>query len=153
MPLQSAGLLLYRHRAGGLEVFLVHMGGPLWAKKDAAAWSIPKGLISPGEEPLVAAIREFFEETGFAVRGDYEPLGTIRQNSRKDLTVWALEGDVNPAQLKSNSFDIEWPPKSGRVQQYPEADRAGWFDPATALQKIVRGQRLALERFLASRSA
>lgn len=153
MSVQSAGLLLYRHRAGGLEVFLVHRGGPLWAKKDAAAWSLPKGLIGPGEEPLAAAIREFFEETGFAVRGDYKPLGTIRQNSSKDLTIWALEGDVDPAQLKSNSFNMEWPPKSGRVQQYPEADRAGWFDPSAARQKIVKGQRPALERFLASQSA
>lgn len=149
MPIQSAGLLLYRHRPGGLEVFLVHMGGPIWAKKDAAAWSIPKGMIGPQEDPLAAARREFLEETGFVVEGVYEPLGTIRQNSSKDLAVWALRGDRDPSQLKSDRFSMVWPPKSGRLQSFPEADRGAWFDRKTALVKIVKGQRPFVERFFA----
>ena len=153
MPLQSAGLLLYRRRHGGIEVFLVHLGGPMWAKKDLSAWSIPKGIIGAGEEPLEAAVREFFEETGSRVSGSYEPLGTIRQNSNKDLTVWALEGDFDPARLQSNHFKMEWPPKSGRIQQFPEADRGGWFDLATARQKMVKGQRPILERFIQGEQA
>jgi predicted NUDIX family NTP pyrophosphohydrolase len=123
------------------------MGGPIWAKKDEHAWSIPKGVIGPGEDPLVAAKREFFEETGFKVAGEYEPLGTFRQNGKKDLTVWALEGDVDPAQLKSNSFSMIWPPGSGRHRQFPEADRAGWFNQAAAMIKIVKGQQKLLQNF------
>ena len=147
MPTQSAGLLLYRRRPSGLQVLLVHMGGPIWAKKDLGAWSIPKGVIGPGEVPLAAAIREFREETGFDVTGDYEALGTFRQNSRKDISIWALEGDCDPALLVSNTFEMAWPPKSGILQRFPEADRAAWLDQKDALDKIVRGQRSALEAF------
>ena len=146
MPIESAGLLLYRRRHG-LEVFLIHMGGPLWASKDAAAWSIPKGVISRNEEPLAAARREFQEETGFTPEGDFLALGSFRQNSSKNLTVWVMEGDCDPARLTSTLFSMVWPPKSGRLQQFPEADRGGWFDRKTALEKIVKGQRSVLEAF------
>jgi predicted NUDIX family NTP pyrophosphohydrolase len=105
MPIHSAGLLLYRRTAGGLQVFLIHMGGPIWARKDAAAWSIPKGVINPGEDALTAAQREFREETGFAVSGTYEELGTFRQNRRKQLSAWAPEGDCDPTKLASNVLD------------------------------------------------
>jgi predicted NUDIX family NTP pyrophosphohydrolase len=138
--------LLYRKRQE-LEVFLIHMGGPFWASKDAAAWSIPKGVISRDEEPLAAAKREFQEETGFTASGDFLSLGRFRQNSSKTLTVWAVEGDCDPAQLTSVLFSMVWPPKSGRLQQFPEADRGGWFGRKTALDKIVRGQRPMLEAF------
>ena len=147
MSVQSAGLLLYRRQPQGLEVLLIHMGGPLWAKKDEHAWSIPKGVIGPGEEPLAAAKREFFEETGFAVSGEYEPLGTFRQNGKKDLTVWALEGDVDPTKLKSNTFSMIWPPSSGRHREFPEADRACWFTHEEAMLKIVKGQQKVLQHF------
>jgi predicted NUDIX family NTP pyrophosphohydrolase len=147
MPVRSAGLLLYRSVPCGLEVFLIHMGGPIWAKKDLLAWSIPKGVVNPEEEPLAAARREFQEETGFDISGTYEPLGTIRQNSSKDLTVWALEGDCDPEQLVSTQFTMRWPPKSGEMHTYPEADRGAWFDEEAALMKIVRGQRPVLEAF------
>lgn len=125
------------------------MGGPIWAKKDLGGWSIPKGVIGAHEEPLAAAIREFREETGFAVSGTYEPLGTFRQNSSKDITVWALEGDCDPARLVSNSFEMAWPPKSTKRQSFPEADRGDWFDKDAALEKIVRGQRSVLDAFYA----
>jgi predicted NUDIX family NTP pyrophosphohydrolase len=146
MPIESAGLLLYRRRHG-LEVFLIHMGGPLWASKDAAAWSIPKGVIGRKEEPLAAARREFQEETGVTAEGDFLALGSFRQNSSKNLTVWAVEGDCDPAQLTSTLFSMVWPPKSGRLQQFPEADRGDWFDRKTALKKIVKGQRPVLDAF------
>jgi len=146
MPIESAGLLLYRRRHG-LEVFLIHMGGPLWASKDAAAWSIPKGVIGRKEEPLAAARREFQEETGVTAEGDFLALGSFRQNSSKNLTVWAVEGDCDPAQLTSTLFSMVWPPKSGRLQQFPEADLGDWFDRKTALKKIVKGQRPVLDAF------
>jgi predicted NUDIX family NTP pyrophosphohydrolase len=148
VPIESAGLLLYRKRRA-LQVFLIHMGGPFWAKKDAAAWSIPKGVIGVQEEPLAAAMREFQEETGFAVTGPVLALGRFRQNSSKNLSVWAMEGDVDPDHLTSTLFTMEWPPKSGRMQQFPEADRGGWFARAAALEKIVKGQRVVLEAFYA----
>jgi predicted NUDIX family NTP pyrophosphohydrolase len=147
MPIQSAGLLLYRRSLGCLQVFLVHMGGPIWARKDLAAWSIPKGVIEPGESPREAALREFREETGFAVAGQYEPLGRFRQNSSKDLSVWALEGDCDPGQLVSMTFSMEWPPRSGKTQSFPEADRGAWFGSDEAVVKIVKGQRPILEAF------
>lgn len=146
MAIESAGLLLYRKRHG-YQIFLIHMGGPFWANKDEGAWSIPKGVIGSHENPLAAAKREFQEETGFAIDGDLLALGTFRQNSSKNLTVWALEGDCDPEKLASNSFAMEWPPKSGRMQQFPEADRGGWFGKAAALEKIVKGQRVVLESF------
>lgn len=151
MAIESAGLLLTRKRRGW-QVFLIHMGGPFWAKKDLAAWSIPKGVIGEGEDPLAAAKREFREETGFTADGAPLALGTFAQNSGKTLIVWALEGDCDPAALVSNLFSMEWPPKSGRLQQFPEADRGAWFDEALALDKIVKGQRPVLEAFYARMS-
>lgn len=146
MAIESAGLLLYRRRQG-LEVFLIHMGGPFWARKDAAAWSIPKGVIGPQEDPLAAAMREFQEETGFTAQGDVLPLGTFQQNKSKNLTVWAVEGNCDPVRLTSTMFSMEWPPRSGKIRQFPEADRGDWFDEETALEKIVKGQRPVLEAF------
>jgi predicted NUDIX family NTP pyrophosphohydrolase len=148
MPTVSAGLLLYRRRASGPEVFLVHPGGPFWARKDAGAWSVPKGLLDPGEDELECARREFREETGFETRGlgSALDLGTFRQPSGKVLHIWAVEGDCNPEELRSNLFEMQWPPKSGRSEQFPEVDRGGWFGRAEALSKILPGQRAVLEK-------
>ena len=147
MPAISAGLLLYRRGESGLEVFLVHPGGPFWAKKDAGAWSVPKGLVDADEEELACARREFREETGFDAPSGMElDLGTFRQPSGKQVHVWAIEGDCDPAQLSSNLFEMEWPPKSGRRARFPEVDRGGWFDRTQALAKITTGQRPILER-------
>lgn len=151
MPAISAGLLLYRRRDPGAEVFLVHPGGPYWAKKDDGAWSVPKGLVDPHEDELTCARREFREETGFDASGcgREHDLGVFRQPSGKRLHIWAVEGDCDPAALSSNLFEMEWPPKSGRTQRFPEVDRGAWFDRAQALLKIVKGQRPILERFYA----
>jgi predicted NUDIX family NTP pyrophosphohydrolase len=151
MPVISAGLLLYRLRAGHAEVFLVHPGGPYWAKKDHGAWSVPKGIVDPGEDELACAQREFKEETGFDVPmdGKEKDLGVWRQPSGKRLRVWAIERDCNPAELASNLFEMEWPPKSGRTERFPEVDRGAWFDRARALSKIASGQRPILEKFFA----
>ena len=150
MPEQSAGILAYRHTDGVLEVLLVHPGGPLWAKKDAGAWSVPKGLLAPREDPLEAARREFTEETGFAIDGEFLPLGWLRQPSGKIVHVWAVAVDVDVARLRSNLFELEWPPRSGNRQQFPEVDRAGWFPLLTAREKILKGQREFLERLSAT---
>jgi predicted NUDIX family NTP pyrophosphohydrolase len=151
VPATSAGLLLYRRRAAGVEVFLVHPGGPFWAKKDEGAWSVPKGLVDPGEDELAGARREFREETGFdaAATGSEHDLGTFRQPSGKRLHVWAIEGDCDPTGLSSNVFEMEWPPHSGRMAQFPEVDRGGWFDQLQALRKIAPGQRPILAEFYA----
>ncbi len=149
MPKRSAGILLYRRRAGGLELLLVHPGGPFWAKKDAGAWSIPKGEYAQGEEPLAAARREFEEETGMRVAGDFVPLGELVSPGRKIVTAFALEGDFDPATLRSNTFELEWPPKSGRMQSFPEVDRAQWFAPDEARHKILAGQSEFIGRLLA----
>jgi predicted NUDIX family NTP pyrophosphohydrolase len=151
MPAVSAGLLLYRRRGADTEVFLVHPGGPWWAKKDDGAWSVPKGLVDPGEDHLAAARREFREETGFdaPAGGGERDLGTHRQPSGKRLHVWAVEGDCDPANLSSNHFEMEWPPRSGRSQQFPEVDRGAWFDRTQALTKVSAGQRAMLESFFA----
>jgi predicted NUDIX family NTP pyrophosphohydrolase len=141
MAKTSAGLLMFRVRGGAPEVFLVHPGGPLWAAKDEGAWSIPKGLVQPGEDTLAAARREFEEETGFPAKGTFLPLTPLRQPSGKVIHAWAFEGDVDPAELRSNPFALEWPPKSGRQQPFPEVDRAGWFPVAEAHRKIIAGQR------------
>src|SRR5215469_7227 len=125
MPKRSAGLLMYR-RAHGLEVFLVHPGGPFWVNKDLGAWSIPKGEYTDAEEPLTAARREFLEETGFTASGEFLPLGTIQQASGKVVSAWAVEGDCDPARLVSNFCEIEWPPRSRRKIQVPEVDRGAW---------------------------
>jgi predicted NUDIX family NTP pyrophosphohydrolase len=153
MPAVSAGVLLYRRRDPGIEVFLVHPGGPLWSRKDDGAWSVPKGLVNPGEDELACAHREFHEETGFALHGSGQErdLGTFRQPSGKRLHIWAVEGDCDPAELTSNLFELEWPPNSGRMRQFPEVDRGGWFDRTSALRKIAGGQRPILEKFYASR--
>jgi predicted NUDIX family NTP pyrophosphohydrolase len=143
MATESAGILLFR----GQQVFLIHMGGPLWAKKDDAAWSIPKGMIGQEEEPLAAARREFFEETGFTAQPPFIALGRFRQNSSKYLTVWAAQGDCDPARLVSTTFSVEWPPHSGILQEFPEADRGAWLGRGDAMRKIVAGQRKVLEAF------
>jgi predicted NUDIX family NTP pyrophosphohydrolase len=150
MPKQSAGLLMFRRRAGELEVFLVHPGGPFWAKKDAGAWSIPKGEYGEGEEPLAAARREFAEERGFAVpsveEDGFVALGSVKQAGGKVVMAWGFEGDCDPAALVSNLCSIEWPPRSGRLQEFPEADRGAWFPLAKAREKILKGQIVFLER-------
>ena len=135
MPKKSAGLLLFRRRAR-LEVLLVHPGGPLWAKKDEGAWSIPKGEIDPDEDPLAAARREFQEELGSPVTGDFVTLTPIRQASGKRVYAWAVEADFDPATFTSGTFSMEWPPRSGRQQEFPEVDRAEWFPLETARVKI-----------------
>jgi predicted NUDIX family NTP pyrophosphohydrolase len=150
MPKRSSGILMYRRATGGLELLLVHPGGPFWARKDLGAWSIPKGEYSQGEDPLAVARRELEEETGARPQGDFLPLGEVVQPGRKIVTAWAVEGDFDPAGLKSNLFDMEWPPKSGRKQSFPEVDRAQWFSPADARQKILKGQSEFITRLLAA---
>lgn len=140
MAKHSAGLLMYRRRRGELEVFLVHPGGPFWAKKDAGAWSIPKGEYRPGEDPLAAARREFREETGFAVAGEFIPLTPLTQPSGKIIQAWAVEGDCDAAAIRSNTFTLEWPPRSGLQPEFPEVDRAAWFTLTAAREKIIKGQ-------------
>jgi predicted NUDIX family NTP pyrophosphohydrolase len=146
MPKTSAGVLLYRWKECELEVFLVHPGGPFWAKKDRGAWSIPKGEYSDGEEPLAAARREFQEETGLAVEGDFVELGTVRQAGGKLVSAWALEGDLDPAKLVSNRFQMQWPPRSGRIIEVPEVDRGAWFSLREARDRILPSQTPFLDR-------
>jgi predicted NUDIX family NTP pyrophosphohydrolase len=136
----SAGILLYRKRENGLQVFLVHPGGPLWAKKDMGAWSIPKGEIDPGEDPLSAARREFEEETGINVSGRFIPLSPVKLKSGKMVQAWRVEGDCDSAAIRSNVFLMEWPPRSGRLQEFPEIDHAAWFELAEAKEKVNKGQ-------------
>ena len=145
MPKTSAGLLMYRHGEEGVEVLLVHPGGPFWAKKDLGAWSIPKGQYTPDEEPLAAAKREFEEETGFPAEGKLLELQEIRQKGGKHVKAWGFEGDCDPEALKSNTFTMEWPPNSGKQEEFPEIDRAEWFSLADAKQKILRSQVPLLE--------
>jgi predicted NUDIX family NTP pyrophosphohydrolase len=140
MPKLSAGLLMYRRRKHGLEVFLVHPGGPFWAKKDAGAWSIPKGEYAEDEPPLEAAKREFQEETGFTPEGDFIELGQVRQSGGKLVSGWAVEGDCDPEKLVSNLCLIDWPPRSGRQMEIPEVDRGEWFAVDAAREKILKGQ-------------
>jgi predicted NUDIX family NTP pyrophosphohydrolase len=146
----SAGLLMHRGSGEGVEVFLVHPGGPFWAKKDAGAWSIPKGLADPGEDLLAAARREFHEETGFMAEGDFRPLGAFKQPGGKIVHAWAVEGDCDPAQLVSNAFEMEWPPRSGKRARFPEIDRGGWFGRSEAAIKILRGQQPILLKFFSA---
>jgi predicted NUDIX family NTP pyrophosphohydrolase len=148
MPKRSAGILMYRRPGAGLELLLVHPGGPFWARKDLGAWSIPKGEYSESEDALAVAKREFEEETGARVQGDFRSLGELVQPGRKIVTAWAIEGDFDPADLKSNLFEMEWPPKSGRRQSFPEVDRAQWFSPAEARGKILKGQSEFISRLL-----
>jgi len=152
---RSAGIVLWRRLDSGVvEVFLGHMGGPYWTRKDAGAWTIPKGEIEPGEEPIAVARREFCEEIGSPVPpGDPIDLGEIRQAGGKAVLAWAIEGDLEASAIGSNTFELEWPPKSGRMQSFPEIDRAAWFDLATAAEKIVVGQRTFLDRLAESATA
>lgn len=156
MPVPSAGILLWRRRDAALEVFIAHMGGPFWAKKDAAAWSIPKGEFLPDEDPLAAARREFGEEIGVpAPEHDYALLGEFRQASGKVVTVFDAESGFEVATVHSNTFTAEWPPKSGRIQDFPEIDRAEWMPVADAAWRLVKGQVPvldALERAIAGRA-
>jgi predicted NUDIX family NTP pyrophosphohydrolase len=140
MPKRSAGILLYRQAGAEPEVLLVHPGGPYWAGKDSGAWSIPKGEIAEGEEPLAAARREFEEETGFRPAGEARPLGSFRQPGGKIVLAWAVAGDLDPTKVRSNTFAMEWPPRSGRMREFPEVDRARWFRLEEAEQKIHKGQ-------------
>jgi predicted NUDIX family NTP pyrophosphohydrolase len=148
MPKRSAGILLYRQRGAEPELLLVHPGGPFWQRKDLGAWSIPKGEYSEGDDALVAAKREFEEETGARPDGDFLALGELVQGGRKIVTAFALEGDFDPATLRSNTFELEWPPRSGRKASFPEVDRAQWFLPAAARQKILKGQSEFITRLL-----
>ena len=140
---------MYRYRNGVLQVFLVHPGGPLWAGKDEGAWSIPKGLIDRDEDPLSAARREFEEETGLKAHGKFIPLTEVKLKSGKVIHAWAFEGDCDPDQIRSNLFSMQWPPHSGRQQEFPEVDRAGWFDMEDAKKKLNPGQTALLEELKA----
>jgi predicted NUDIX family NTP pyrophosphohydrolase len=154
MSKRSAGILMYRLGAAGIELLLVHPGGPFWAKKDHGAWSIPKGEYGPDEEPLACAIREFEEELGSAPQAAgasaFIELGELVQPSRKVITAFAVEGDFDPAELKSNHFELEWPPRSGRQQSFPEVDRVAWFAAAEARDKIQPGQSPFIDRLFAT---
>jgi len=145
----SAGIILYRESNHNLEVFLGHMGGPFWSRKDEGAWSIPKGEFDPEKEtPLDAAIREFHEETGMRLEGPLIELNPIRQKSGKVVYCWAAKGDLNPQNLSSNLFELEWPPKSGKKQFFPELDRGAWFSIDAAATKMVKGQVLILDQLM-----
>jgi predicted NUDIX family NTP pyrophosphohydrolase len=149
VPKLAAGLLLFRRTSGEVEVLIAHMGGPFWARMDERAWSIPKGEYDETEVPLAAALREFREELGSpAPDGERIPLGEIRQPKGKRITIYAVEGDFDVTTVQSNTFTIEYPKGSGRVREYPEVDRAEWFDIATAREKLVRGQVPFLDRLL-----
>lgn len=140
MPKKSAGILMYRFREKRVEVFLVHPGGPFWKTKDQGAWSIPKGECTESEDSLDAARREFEEETGYPIEGPYIDLGVLRQSSRKEVHAWAVEGDGDPDRIVSNTFEMEWPPRSGEYKHFPEVDRAEWFSAAAAREKLHPGQ-------------
>jgi len=143
----SAGLLLHRGAPPAVEVLLVHPGGPFWAKKDGGAWSIPKGEYADGDDPLAAALREFREELGVpAPDGERLALGEVRQAGGKRVAAWAVQADLDVSAIESNTFELEWPPRSGRIQRFPEVDRAGWFGPAEAREKLLKGQLPFLDR-------
>jgi predicted NUDIX family NTP pyrophosphohydrolase len=144
MERRSAGLLMYRRRGRHVEVLLIHPGGPFWAKKDEGAWGIPKGEFTD-EEPLQAAQREFQEETGFPVEGDFQPLAPIQQAGGKMVYAWAVAGDCDAEAIRSNTFSMEWPPHSGQRRTYPEADRAAWFSLPQAREKILKSQQSLLD--------
>jgi predicted NUDIX family NTP pyrophosphohydrolase len=145
MPKRSAGLLMYRIRNRRIEVFLAHPGGPFWENKDKGAWTIPKGQFFDDEEPLEAAKREFQEETSFIPKGEFVPLGTIRQLSGKLVEAWAFEGDCNPNDLRSITCEVEWPPRSKRMIEVPEVDRGRWFSVDDAREAILPAQRPFLD--------
>lgn len=148
MSKRSAGILLFRRREGKLELLLVHPGGPFWAHRDAGAWSIPKGLYEADESAFEAACREFREETGFPVDGDFIDLGELRLPSGKRLHVWAVEGDLDADQIHSNTFPLEWPRGSGKTVEVPEVDRGAWFSPEEARRRISPGQRPFIDRLM-----
>ncbi len=149
-PGNSAGLLVYRSTSSGVELLLGHMGGPFWARKDAGAWSIPKGEYTSEEEPFDAACREFTEELGLpAPTGAVLDLGEVRQSGGKTVRAWAVEGQVDPADVKPGTFSLEWPPRSGRKQEFPEVDRVDWFAPDEARAKLVRAQSAFVDRLVA----
>jgi len=147
---ESAGLLLFRRGAGGLELFLAHPGGPFWKNKDAGAWTIPKGLVEEGEDPLAAARREFHEETGIQPEGTFLPLGAIRQKAGKTVHAWAWEGDADPSAVTSNEVRTEWPRGSGKWLIFPEVDRCAWFPPETAREKMNPAQAELVDRLRAA---
>ena len=146
MAKTSAGVLLYRRAGKSLEVLLVHPGGPFWAKKDDGAWSIPKGEFAEGQDPLEVAKREFEEETGFPLKGKLEALEPIRQAGGKIVYAWVSEGEINASAIRSNTFSMEWPPHSGKTREFPEVDRASWFDLETAHRKFLKSQMPLLEQ-------
>ena len=148
MAASSAGVLLYRRSAEGVEVLLVHPGGPFWTRRDLGAWSIPKGEYGSDEEPAAAARREFAEELGIELLGELRPLGDVRQKAGKRVIGFAVEGDLDASTVRSNSFEMEWPPRSGRMQSFPEIDRAEWFDLGSARRKIIPGQVPFLDRLV-----
>jgi predicted NUDIX family NTP pyrophosphohydrolase len=148
MTARSAGILLYRRRDRELQVFLAHPGGPYWAHKDLGAWTIPKGEYPDSEEPLQAARREFLEETGFAVEGPFIALDPVRQTNGKIVSAWAAEGEIDPTRLRSNLFSIEWPPQSGKMQQFPEVDRGAWFLLEQARVKMIAAQVPLLDQLM-----
>jgi predicted NUDIX family NTP pyrophosphohydrolase len=141
---KSAGLLMYRFRGTRLEVLLVHPGGPFWKGRDRGAWSVPKGEYEDPEDPLAAAVREFQEETGFLPEGPFLQLSPVRQKGGKTVSAWACKGDLDPSLVKSNNFTLEWPPGSGRMARFPEIDRAGWFTPEMAREKMNQAQTALL---------
>ena len=150
MAARSAGILLFRRRRAGTEVLLVHPGGPFWARRDEGAWSIPKGEHADGEDALTCARREFEEETGTAPPvGELIELGEIRQRSGKRVSAWALEGDLDPEAVRSNTFELEWPPRSGQRREFPEIDRAAWFGPDEARRRILPAQSELVDRLFA----
>jgi predicted NUDIX family NTP pyrophosphohydrolase len=150
MSARSAGILLFRRGGRGIEVLLVHPGGPFWTRKDAGAWSLPKGAVDAGEDPLAAARREFGEELGTPPpAGEPLSLGEVRQRSGKVVQAWALEGDLDAGAIRSNTFEMEWPPRSGARQEFPEVDRAEWFAPDEARRRLLPAQAPFLDRLLA----
>ena len=151
MPQRSAGVLLYRRKDRDIEVLLVHPGGPYWTRKDAGAWSLPKGEVEEGEDPRTAALREFAEETGTRLPdGALEPLGSVKLKSGKLVHAFAVAGDLDPQAIVSSTFELEWPPRSGRTRTFPEVDRAGWFGLDEAREKLLEAQRPFLDRIVAA---
>jgi predicted NUDIX family NTP pyrophosphohydrolase len=149
MPKESAGIIVWRRRGDGVEIFLVHPGGPFWAKKDRQGWSIPKGEVDPGEATLAAALREFKEETGQEIAGDFIALPRLKPKSGKILHAWAIEGEVDAERIVSNEFALEWPPRSGVIKLFPEVDRAAWFALEAARERLHAGQVPLLDALLA----
>src|SRR5687767_46806 len=149
MAKKSAGILLYKVEGDVLQVFLVHPGGPFWAKKDNGAWTIPKGEFEESEDPLDAAKREFEEETGTKISGKFIELEAVKQKGGKIVLAWAVEGDIDPAKIKSNDFEIEWPPGSGKRKSFPEVDKAAWFESTEATKKIIEAQSSLIHKLKA----